>query len=36
MEATRTAMVSGDTLWLFTGHDYEGNQNGYKEKRNEI
>ena len=25
-------MVSGDTLWLFTGHDYEGNQNGYKLK----
>lgn len=30
--ADPAAMVSGDTLWLFTGHDYEGNQNGYKLK----
>lgn len=25
-------MVKGDTLWLYTGHDYAGNQKGYKLK----
>ncbi|PAW92389.1 glycoside hydrolase [Mucilaginibacter sp. MD40] len=30
--ADPAAMVEGDTLWLFTGHDYAGGQNGYKMK----
>ena len=30
--ADPAAMVSRDTLWLFTGHDSEGNQSGYKLK----
>ncbi|MVN90536.1 family 43 glycosylhydrolase [Mucilaginibacter sp. HME9299] len=30
--ADPAAFVEGDTLWLFTGHDYEGNQKGYKMK----
>lgn len=30
--ADPAATVSRDTLWLFTGHDYEGNQSGYKLK----
>ncbi len=25
-------MVQGDTLWLYTGHDFEGGQTGYKMK----
>ena len=27
--ADPAALVKGDTLWLFTGHDLNGNQNGY-------
>ena len=30
--ADPAALVVGDSLWLFTGHDFEGNQNGYKLK----
>ena len=30
--ADPAAVVFGDSLWLFTGHDFEGNQNGYKLK----
>jgi beta-xylosidase len=30
--ADPAAMAEGDTLWLFTGHDYEGGQKGYKMK----
>lgn len=30
--ADPAAFVEGDTLWLFTGHDYEGGQKGYKLK----
>jgi arabinoxylan arabinofuranohydrolase len=30
--ADPAAFVEGDTLWLFSGHDYEGEQSGYKMK----
>ena len=30
--ADPAALVVGDSLWLFTGHDFEGNQSGYKLK----
>lgn len=30
--ADPAALVVGDSLWLFTGHDFEGNQNGYRLK----
>ncbi len=30
--ADPAAFVDGDTLWLFTGHDYAGGQRGYKMK----
>ncbi|WP_207424400.1 glycoside hydrolase family 43 protein [Desertivirga brevis] len=30
--ADPAALVKGDTLWLFTGHDSTGNQKGYKMK----
>ena len=30
--ADPAAMVLGNTLWLFTGHDFAGNQNAYKMK----
>ena len=30
--ADPAALVDNDTLWLFTGHDYEGGQKGYKMK----
>ncbi|QDH77896.1 family 43 glycosylhydrolase [Echinicola soli] len=30
--ADPAAMVEGDTLWLYTGHDFEGGQKGYKMK----
>ena len=30
--ADAAAMVEGDTLWLFTGHDFAGGQRGYKMK----
>lgn len=30
--ADPAAMVKGDTLWLFAGHDFEGNQKNYKMK----
>lgn len=30
--ADPAAFVKGDTLWLFTGHDFEGGQHGYKMK----
>ncbi len=30
--ADPAALVEDDTLWLFTGHDFEGNQSGYKMK----
>ncbi len=30
--ADPAALVKGDTLWLFTGHDFAGNQRNYKMK----
>lgn len=30
--ADPAAIVENDTLWLFTGHDFEGGQNGYTMK----
>lgn len=30
--ADPAALVENDTLWLFTGHDYEGGEKGYKMK----
>ena len=30
--ADPAALVEGDMLWLFSGHDYEGGQQGYKMK----
>lgn len=30
--ADPAALVEGDTLWLFAGHDFAGNQKGYKMK----
>ncbi|WP_215224435.1 glycoside hydrolase family 43 protein [Echinicola shivajiensis] len=30
--ADPAAIVEGDTLWLYTGHDFEGGQKGYKMK----
>jgi len=30
--ADPAALVNNDTLWLFTGHDFEGGQKGYKMK----
>lgn len=30
--ADPAAMVEGDTLWLYTGHDFAGGQGGYKMK----
>lgn len=30
--ADPAAMVQGDTLWLYTGHDFAGGQKGYKMK----
>ena len=30
--ADPAALVEGDMLWLFTGHDYQGGQQGYKMK----
>lgn len=30
--ADPAALVKGDTLWLYTGHDFEGGQKGYKMK----
>lgn len=30
--ADPAALVDGDTLWLYTGHDYAGGQRGYKMK----
>lgn len=30
--ADPAAMVKGDTLWLYTGHDFAGGQKGYKMK----
>ena len=30
--ADPAAIVDGDTLWLYTGHDFAGNQKGYKLK----
>ncbi len=30
--ADPASLVKGDTLWLFTGHDYAGNQRNYKMK----
>lgn len=30
--ADPAALVEGDTLWLFAGHDFEGGQKGYKMK----
>lgn len=30
--ADPAALVKGDTLWLFTGHDFAGGQKGYKMK----
>lgn len=30
--ADPAALVLGDTLWLFTGQDFDGNQNGYRMK----